>query len=123
VYAHAARAGLGTPETGVSAEYWFLRKDRGKRVALTLTPEVNEAYGAALAVIADGIAGGLFPHRPPDGDGWGGYVECSYCDTDGLGVKRCVTGGNASVATGGWTGTLRSSTRPRPWGRRDAGAA
>jgi ATP-dependent helicase/nuclease subunit B len=88
VYAHAARAGLGTPETGVSAEYWFLRKDRGKRIALTLTPEVNQAYGAALAVIADGIAGGLFPHRPPDGDGWAGYVECSYCDTDGLGVKE-----------------------------------
>jgi RecB family exonuclease len=88
VYAHAARAGLGTAETGVSAEYWFLRKDRGKRVTLTLTPEVNEAYGAALAVIADGIADGLFPHRPPDGDGWAGYVECSYCDTDGLGVKE-----------------------------------
>jgi hypothetical protein len=88
VYAHAARAGLGTPETGVSAEYWFLRKDRGKRITLPLTPEVDQACGAALAVIADGIAGGLFPHRPPDGDGWAGYIECSYCDTDGLGVKE-----------------------------------
>jgi len=88
VYAHAARAGLGAPETGVSAEYWFLRKDRGKRITLPLTPEVDQACGAALAVIADGIAGGLFPHRPPDGDGWAGYIECSYCDTDGLGVKE-----------------------------------
>jgi len=88
VYAHAARAGLGTPETGVSAEYWFLRKDRGKRITLPLTPEVDQACGAALAVIADGIAGGLFPQRPPDGDGWAGYIECRYCDTDGLGVKE-----------------------------------
>jgi hypothetical protein len=39
VYAHAARAGLGTAETRVSAEYWFLRKDRGKRITLPLTPE------------------------------------------------------------------------------------
>jgi hypothetical protein len=88
VYAHAARAGLGTPETRVSAEYWFLRKDRGKRITLPLTPEVDQACGAALAVITDGIAGGLFPHRPPDGDGWAGFVECSYCDTGGLGVKE-----------------------------------
>ena len=72
----------------MSAEYWFLRKDRGKRVTLPLTAEVDQAYGAALAVIADGIAGGLFPHRPPDGDGWGGFIECRYCDTDGLGVKE-----------------------------------
>ena len=32
VYAHAARAALGLPGAGVSAEYWFLRKDRGKRI-------------------------------------------------------------------------------------------
>jgi ATP-dependent helicase/nuclease subunit B len=88
VYAHAARAGLGMPGSGVSAEYWFLRKDRGKRISMPLTPEVDEAFGAALAVIADGIAGGLFPHRPPEGDGWAGFIECPYCDTDGLGVKE-----------------------------------
>ena len=88
VYAHAARAGLGMPEAGVSAEYWFLRKDRGRRITLPLTPEVDQACGAALAVIADGIAGGLFPHRPPDGDGWAGFIQCPYCDTDGLGVKE-----------------------------------
>jgi len=88
VYAHAARAGLGPPEAGVSAEYWFLRKDRGKRITLPLTPEVDQACGAVLAVIADGIADGLFPHRPPDGDGWAGFIECRYCDNDGLGVKE-----------------------------------
>ena len=88
VYAHAARAALGQAGTGVSAEYWFLRKDHGKRITLPLTPEVDQACGVALAVIADGIAGGLFPHRPPEGDGWAGFIECGYCDTDGLGVKE-----------------------------------
>jgi ATP-dependent helicase/nuclease subunit B len=37
-------------------------------------------------VIADGIASGLFPHRPPDDDGWGGRIPCAYCDPDGLGA-------------------------------------
>jgi hypothetical protein len=32
------------------------------------------------------MAGGLFPHRPPDDDGWGGFVPCRYCDPDGLGA-------------------------------------
>ena len=72
----------------MSAEYWFLRKDRGKRITLPLTPEVDQACGEALTVIADGIAGGLFPHRPPEGDSWAGFIECPYCDTDGLGVKE-----------------------------------
>ena len=43
-------------------------------------------YAEALAVIVDGIAGGLFPHRPPANDGWGDIVECRYCDPDGVGV-------------------------------------
>ena len=88
VYAYAARTALGLPGTAVSAEYWFLRKDRGRRITLPFNPEADEACGEALAVIADGIAGGLFPHRPPEEDRWAGFIECRYCDTDGLGVKE-----------------------------------
>lgn len=88
VYGYAARAALGTPDAEVSAEYWFLRKDRGKRIAVPLTDDVRETYASALAVIADGIAGGLFPHRPPKDDGWAGYIECPFCDPDGLGVSE-----------------------------------
>ncbi|HEX6338259.1 MAG TPA: PD-(D/E)XK nuclease family protein [Jiangellaceae bacterium] len=87
VYAHAARAQLGAPDAPVSAEYWFLRKDRGKRIELPLTAEVHRAHGEALAVIAEGIAAGLFPHRPPKDDGYAGYIECEYCDPDRLGTN------------------------------------
>jgi ATP-dependent helicase/nuclease subunit B len=88
VYAYAARAVLGLPEAPVAAEYWFLRKDRGTRISVPLTPQVHETHQEVLAVIADGIAAGLFPHRPPKGDGWAGYIECPYCDPDGLGVEE-----------------------------------
>jgi ATP-dependent helicase/nuclease subunit B len=88
VYAYAARAALGAADAPVSAEYWFLRRDRGKRISVPLTPQVRDSYAAALAVIADGIAGGLFPHRPPKDDGWGGFIECPYCDPDGLGDRE-----------------------------------
>jgi ATP-dependent helicase/nuclease subunit B len=72
----------------VSAEYWFLRRDRGKRIELPLTEAVHQAHSAALTVIADGIAAGLFPHRPPKDDGYAGFIECEYCDPDGLGTKE-----------------------------------
>jgi hypothetical protein len=88
VYAYAARVALDTADAPVSAEYWFLRRDRGKRIGVPLTAQVHATYAATLAVIADGIAGGLFPHRPPEDDGWAGYIECPYCDPDGLGVKE-----------------------------------
>jgi RecB family exonuclease len=87
VYAHAARAQLSAPDAPVSAEYWFLRKDRGKRIDLPLTVEVHRAHSQALAVIADGIAAGLFPHRPPKDDGYAGYIECEYCNPDRLGTN------------------------------------
>ena len=92
VYAHAARAALGLPAAAVSAEYWFLRKDRGTRIAVPLTPEVDQAFSAAVAAITDGIAGGLFPHRPPADDSWAGFIECPYCDPDGLGVTELRDG-------------------------------
>jgi RecB family exonuclease len=88
VYAYAARAALDAEDAPVSAEYWFLRKDHGEQIELPLTPQVQATYAATLAVIADGIAGGLFPHRPPENDGWAGYIECPYCDPDGLGLKE-----------------------------------
>ena len=45
-------------------------------------------FVGAVTTIADGIAGGLYPHRPPEDDGWGGYLPCAYCDPDGLGAAE-----------------------------------
>jgi ATP-dependent helicase/nuclease subunit B len=86
VYGLAACLALGMLDAPVSAEYWFLHSDAGKRVELPITPAVAEAFIAAVTVIADGIAGGLFPHRPPDDDGFGGHIPCRYCDPDGMGT-------------------------------------
>jgi ATP-dependent helicase/nuclease subunit B len=87
VYAYAARTALGAPGARVSAEYWFLHRDAaGKRVELPLTDRVQDTFTAAVAVIADGMAGGLFPHRPAVEDAFGAYIPCGYCDPDGLGV-------------------------------------
>ena len=83
-YGYAARLALGSAD--VSAEYWFLHRDAGRRVELPLTPAVEDTFRSALATIADGMAGGLFPHRPPEDDGWGDRVPCAYCDPDGLGT-------------------------------------
>ena len=86
VYGLAARLALGAPDAPVTAEYWFLHKDAGRRVELPITSDVEKAFTDAVTVIADGIAGGLFPHRPPDDDGFGGHIPCHYCDPDGLGA-------------------------------------
>jgi hypothetical protein len=88
VYGLAARLALVLPDADVTAEYWFLHKDAGKRIGLPLTSDVEHAFVDAVTVIASGIAGGLFPHRPPDDDGWGGYLACHYCDPDGLGADE-----------------------------------
>ncbi|MEQ4209653.1 PD-(D/E)XK nuclease family protein [Actinopolymorpha sp. B9G3] len=90
VYAYAARRRYGNAATPVEAAYWFVRKDRGARIDVHLTPEVERLYADTLAVIADSIARGLFPHRPPETPGWG-FVECPYCDPDGAGHKDART--------------------------------
>lgn len=86
VYGLAARLALGAPHADVTAEYWFLHKEPGRRIELPFTADVEASFLGAVTVIADGIADGLFPHRPPDDDGWGGHIPCHYCDPDGLGA-------------------------------------
>lgn len=86
VYGLAACLALGDLDAPVTAEYWFLHSDAGKRIELPITQAVAEAFLAAVTVIADGIAGGLFPHRPPDDDGFGGHLPCRFCDPDGMGA-------------------------------------
>jgi ATP-dependent helicase/nuclease subunit B len=87
VYAYAARQRYGEESTPVEAAYWFVRKDRGARIQVQLTPEVERRYADTLAVIADSIAAGLFPQRPPENPSWA-FVECAYCDPDGAGHKE-----------------------------------
>lgn len=87
VYGYAARAERGLPASPVRAEYWFIgRRDRGRRIGYEITTEIEDKYAVVLTTIVDGIAGGVFPEHPPERTSWGaGWVECPYCDVDGLG--------------------------------------
>jgi hypothetical protein len=84
VYAHAARARFGDADTRVEAMYWFVRKDRGKRVHLPLNDVVERTYAEAVGVIAKSIASGVFPARAP-AEPDHRWVKCLYCNPDGLG--------------------------------------
>jgi len=83
VYAHAARARFGDADTPVEAMYWFVRKDRGRRVQVPLTGVVEQTYAETVGLIARCIANGVFPARAPSGPDFR-WVQCRYCDPDGL---------------------------------------
>jgi RecB family exonuclease len=83
VYAYAARARLGEPDTPVEASYWFVRRG-GKRIPVPLTPEVEERYVETLDVIVSSIAAGHFPPKAPEVPDFL-WVQCPYCNPDGLG--------------------------------------
>ena len=63
--------------------YWFVRKDRGKRVQVPLTEVVERTYAVTVGLIATSIAGGVFPLRPPAEPDFR-WVQCPYCNPDGL---------------------------------------
>lgn len=83
VYAYAARARLGEPDTPVEASYWFVRRG-GKRIPVPLTAEVEARYVETLDVIVSSIASGLFPPKAPEIPDFL-WVQCPYCNPDGLG--------------------------------------
>jgi ATP-dependent helicase/nuclease subunit B len=88
VYGLAARAAKGSPSTPVHAEYWFVGRDLGKRIGYEVTDEVLTEYARVLAVIVDGLRGGLFPMIPVAPSTWSAWVDCPYCDPDGLGTTE-----------------------------------
>lgn len=85
LYGLAARQGWSdTPSVAVG--YWFV-SDRGawKWIGYPVTDGVVEQLRHALRVVVDGIAAGLFPMRPA-APVWRRWVDCDYCDPDGLGT-------------------------------------
>jgi len=86
VYAHAARARHGTATTEVEAMYWFVRKDRGRRPQVPLTNAVQQIYAETVGLLVRSIANGVFPERAPEKpDFRQGWVQCRFCNPDGLG--------------------------------------
>jgi ATP-dependent helicase/nuclease subunit B len=84
VYAHAARARFGDADTPVKAMYWFVRKDRGRRVQVPLTDLVEQTYAETVDLITRSIGSGVFPARAPAEPDFR-WVTCPYCNPDGLG--------------------------------------
>jgi len=80
VYALLARARW--PRARVLARYWFLGSRTGASGwrGFELDAEVERAARAALDVIVEGIAGGVFPPRPGDYDDFRGeFANCRTC--------------------------------------------
>jgi ATP-dependent helicase/nuclease subunit B len=86
VYGQAARMLRATPDAPVRAEYWFVSA-RGKfeRIGYYVTNEVLARVGETVGTMVSGIEGGVFPPYPT-ASSTAIFIECPFCDPDGLGV-------------------------------------
>ena len=88
VYGQAARLHANDPTAAVRAEYWFVStRGRFERVGYAVTPEVLEHVGATVGAMVEGIEAGVFPHHPT-ASSTSPWVECPFCDPDGMGVAE-----------------------------------
>jgi hypothetical protein len=88
VYGQAARLFADRPDAAVRAEYWFV-STRGdfKRIGYPVTPAVLAHVGATVGAVVEGIEAGVFPAHPT-ASSTTPWVECAYCDPDGMGVTQ-----------------------------------
>ena len=86
VYALAARAATGGADAPVEAAYWFVT-DRGQFswIGYRVTDAVMARAAEAVATVGSYIAAGTFPALPTP-EAWVPWVECVFCDPDGLGT-------------------------------------
>jgi ATP-dependent helicase/DNAse subunit B len=121
VYAHAARAAYGDDDTPVEALYWFVRRDRG-RVHVPLTDLVAGRYATTVGVLASSLASGAFPQRPPEKPDFR-WVQCAYCNPDGLGhagPRRWWEAKRFSPALVGFTALVEPDAVPERMGEEGA---
>lgn len=89
IYAAAALATIGEApgSTPVRAEYGFFDRGNYERYGYSFDDAVWEQVTDDLRWLVDGIGSGLFPAitEPPK---FTFYVDCHYCDPDGLGVDE-----------------------------------
>jgi ATP-dependent helicase/nuclease subunit B len=86
IYALALRALREDPHLRVRAEYWFTsNKGQWRSIGYELSEAILERLRDVLRIIVDSIEAGQFPQRPAE-PGWRPYIDCEYCDPDGLGT-------------------------------------
>jgi RecB family exonuclease len=87
VYAHAARASFGAPDTPVGAAYWYVStRGQFRWAELELDPTVDARVDVVLRAIADGIDAGVFPCRVDPPTTWTRRFR-SYTDPDARGTR------------------------------------
>ena len=92
VYALAGRAAVGRDDAPVHAAYWFITERRGEWawIGLDVDQRVMDRFDEVVETIIGGIEGGVFPPRPRERDN-PAFIECPYCDPDGLGTAELRT--------------------------------
>ena len=85
VYAYAARAAFGAPDTEVEALYWFVGRGHDRHIGYPVTPAIDEVFVTTLRAIVDGIEGGVFAAVPP-APAPRPFILCDYCDPDAMGT-------------------------------------
>ena len=85
VYAYAARAAYGKPDTKVEAYYWFVGRGQNLTVGYVVDEAVDAVYAATIRTIVDGIEAGVFPAWPEEPKPTP-FIQCRYCDPDGMGT-------------------------------------
>jgi ATP-dependent helicase/nuclease subunit B len=86
VYALAARAFVARPDAPVRSDYWFVSTKGGfKRIGYPVDPDVLQRVATTVGQMVAGIEAGVFPSYPTAASSTP-YVDCHYCDPDGLGV-------------------------------------
>ncbi|RYC05654.1 PD-(D/E)XK nuclease family protein [Nocardioides zhouii] len=94
-YAIAAQRALGT-DLPVTASYWFVHKE-DRRIDLVVDDQVRQTYAGVIDVLTEAIAAGHFPNIPPAGDDFA-FVQCAFCNPDGLGYGALRRAWNAKAA-------------------------
>jgi len=88
LYSAAARIVLDRSDAQTRGAYWFVtRRGEFETAGYPVTDEVAARALSVVEQIVDGIADGLFPQAPRE-PGWSMYVDCEFCEPDGLGTSH-----------------------------------
>ncbi|MDW3217056.1 MAG: PD-(D/E)XK nuclease family protein [Acidimicrobiales bacterium] len=88
LYTAAARIVLDRPHAEARGAYWFVtRRGEFETAGYRVTPDVAERALGIVERIVDGIGAGLFPQAPAE-PGWRMFVDCEFCEPDGLGTSH-----------------------------------
>ena len=73
--------------TPVRSDYWFtVSKKELELIGVDADKAVLDRFAEVVAGIDQQIGAGTFPARP--NESWGQWVDCAYCDPDGLGTAE-----------------------------------